>query len=76
MVKFVIDSLINCHVAYCFSMDIGFFIFTCYVEWYLLIPFHNIKELVLIFTVSNRSCPKGKKKHNTADSSVGAASST
>lgn len=24
MVKFVIDSLINCHVAYCFSMDIGF----------------------------------------------------
>lgn len=38
------------------------FIFTSYEEVYFLIPFQNIKKLVLIFTASSKCCPKEKKR--------------
>lgn len=73
----VTESLINCNVAYHFSMEIvGLVFFTSYEELCLLGPFQNIKQLVLIFTASNSCCPKEKKRNNTADISVGAASSS
>lgn len=52
------------------------FIFMCCVEWYFLLPFQNLKQLALIFTVSNKLSKGGGEKPNTADISVGAASSS
>lgn len=53
----VTERIVNCNVAYCFSMEIvWYFFFFTYEELYLLGPFQNIKQLVLIFTVSNSCC--------------------